>query len=134
MDRAFTVVLAEDDDELRTMLASLLRRDGHRVIEVSDGRRLLAGLSRGDFDDVELGDNVLVVTDARMPFIDGLAVMRALQQRGKKRRFILMTAFADPQVHVEAAHLGAITVFDKPFELDDLRWMVRHEAIRVGRH
>jgi CheY-like chemotaxis protein len=123
-----TVVLAEDDDGLRSILASLLRKDGHRVIEFADGGGLLAGVSRDRFDGKAIGDDVLLVTDARMPNRDGLSVVRALRAHGGGPQFILMTAFGDPEVHAQARELGALAVFDKPFDFDDLRRAVAQVA------
>jgi two-component system, response regulator, stage 0 sporulation protein F len=129
-----TIVLAEDDDDLRSILADLLRKDGYRVIEARDGGYLMAGLSCWCFDGLSIGQNVLLVTDARMPNADGLSVIRTLAAQGRTPRFILMTAFGEPQLHAEARQLGALAVFDKPFDFDDLRRTVRQVALRIALH
>jgi DNA-binding response OmpR family regulator len=129
-----TVVLAEDDENLRSMVAALLRKDGYRVFEVGDGGRLLTVMARGSYEDMALGDNVLLVTDARMPNKEGLSVVRALKDAGGRPRFMLMTAFGEPELHAEARRLGALAVFDKPFDFDDLRRAIRDVARRFALH
>jgi two-component system response regulator (stage 0 sporulation protein F) len=127
-----TVVLAEDDEDLRSILATLLRKEGYRVFEVADGAGLLAGMTRASFDGIAIGDNVLLVTDARMPYTDGLSVVRTLQAQRRSPRFMLMTAFGEPELHAEAKRMGALAVFDKPFDFGDFRRAVGQVARRFA--
>jgi DNA-binding response OmpR family regulator len=122
-----TVVLAEDDDELRALVATLLRKDGHFVIEARDGSDLMDDLARVYLTGIA-PDEPLVVTDLRLPIADSFSVIRALRAQGKCPRFILMTAFGDEDSHAEAARLGALAVLDKPFDFDELRSAVRRFA------
>jgi two-component system, response regulator, stage 0 sporulation protein F len=126
--RRLTILLAEDDEDMRSVLASVLRRDGHRVLEISDGRDLMSAMVSGWFADAQLEDDVLLVTDLRMPGADSLSVIKAARGQGRQPQFILMTAFGDLHVHAEAQRLGALAVFDKPFDFDDLRGTVRDLA------
>jgi two-component system response regulator (stage 0 sporulation protein F) len=130
--RCLTVLLAEDDDDLRAVLVGLLQRDGHRVLEIRDGGDLLAVMASARFEGDDLCEDVLVVTDLRMPVVDSLSVMKTLRAQGKQPRFILMTAFGDAELHTRARGLGALAVFDKPFDFDDLRAAVRQAAHRVA--
>lgn len=116
------VVLAEDDDEMRSLLASRLRKDGFEVLEAQDGAELEAlieaahearSLSSGSIVD-------LVISDARMPQQSGLDALQGLRKNDADTPFILITAFGDTHTHSEAFRLGANAVFDKPFEVDDL--------------
>jgi DNA-binding response OmpR family regulator len=116
-----TILLAEDDMALRSWLAELLRKEGHRVIEVRDGADLMADLSCAYLAGSEATDAPLLVTDLRLPVNDSLSIIRAMRGLGRRPHFILMTAFGDAETHAEAARLGAIAVLDKPFEFDDLR-------------
>jgi DNA-binding response OmpR family regulator len=115
----FRIVVAEDDDEMRHVVAEALRKDGHDVVEASDGRVLLAELlavgtclypSRVD----------LVVSDVRMPVTSGLQILSALREAQSSLPFVLMTAFGDDETRARAEALGAI-LFDKPFRMADLR-------------
>jgi two-component system, response regulator, stage 0 sporulation protein F len=120
-----TVLLAEDDANLRAMLAIVLRRDGHRVREFRNGGELREQLEAVFRPEQAAPENLLVISDLRMPEADGLTLMRAVCARGHRPPFILLTAFGSPEVHAAAKALGAIRVLDKPFDFDELRGVVR---------
>jgi len=118
------VILAEDDEELRSLLAGVLRRDGYDVVEASSGLELLELLAdllqrRGSVPCCEL-----VVTDIRMPGATGLQVLETLRHRDWATPLMVITAFGDEQAHAEARRLGVAAMFDKPFDLDDFRMAV----------
>ncbi len=118
------VFLAEDDRELRRMVAIALRRDGHFVLESVDGPALLSDL--GFVFHAEPPDTVpsLVISDIRMPGIDGLAIFRSVRQNAWCPPFVFLSAFVEPTVREEASQLGARAVFAKPFDLAELRALV----------
>ena len=119
------ILLAEDDAELRVLLASELRKDGYIVEEARTGYDLLELLGnltlRSEVCDV-------LITDIRMPGLTGLSIAEALRHGFAKGTtgtpIILITAFGDDATHAEAKRLGA-TIFDKPFDLDELRTCIR---------
>jgi DNA-binding response OmpR family regulator len=115
------VLLAEDDDQLREILASALRCDGYEVIEVSSGNELLRFFSATILRPERYPSPDVVVSDVRMPGPSGLDVLRGLRQFEWHNPVILITAFGDETTHREAAGLGASAVLDKPFDIDDLR-------------
>ncbi len=118
-----TVLIAEDDGDMRALLAVDLRTSGYDVVEVKNGRDLLRAIETG----VVAGDRVqpdLIVSDIRMPGSTGLEVLRALRTSDWAMPVILITAFGDPETHEEARRLGAATVLDKPFDLQTLRHAV----------
>jgi DNA-binding response OmpR family regulator len=114
------ILLAEDDPTMRELLAAVLLHEGYRVVEVTDGRALLAIL--GEDDDRRRFD--LVVTDDWMPGRRGIDVLARLHASRQGLRVILITAFADEILRAEAVALGACAVLDKPFDLDDFRAIV----------
>jgi CheY-like chemotaxis protein len=120
-----TILLAEDDADLRALIAWSLRRDGHEVVEVADGSTLIVELALFYLSGAGRGKDVLLVTDLRMPGMDPFTVLETLHQRGRQPPFILLTAFGSPEVHQQARDLGALAVFDKPFDIDELREVVR---------
>jgi len=113
------VVLAEDDLETRTLLASALRSDGLEVDEVADGSALQKLLGTGHHGSGR-GVPDLIVTDIRMPGLSGLEVLEELRRRDWATPVILITAYDDRDTQDEARRLGAAAVFRKPFELEDL--------------
>jgi DNA-binding NtrC family response regulator len=118
------VFLAEDDVEMRRMLADTLRRDGHLVLEQANGSALLSDLV-GIFESQgACGVSSVVVTDLRMPGGDGLSLLRAVAQHAWCPPVILITAYGDAKVHEEARRLGAAAILDKPFDLSELRLVI----------
>jgi DNA-binding response OmpR family regulator len=122
------VFLAEDDREMRQMIAVTLRRDGHFVLEAADGPSLLRDLGHVFWGEGSDSAASLIITDVRMPGRDGLAILRGLRHYRWCPPFIVVTAFGDPETHQEARRLGATAVFDKPFDLDRLRIEVENVA------
>jgi DNA-binding response OmpR family regulator len=121
------VLLAEDNRELRTLLADLLREDGHAVTEVRDGDELAALLASAPAPRTD----AVVVSDLLMPGRSGLSVLRSAHTFADGPRFIMMTGFGDEETCAEAKRLGALGVFDKCTELQDLREMVSSLARRA---
>jgi two-component system OmpR family response regulator len=115
------VLLAEDDLALRTLLSSLLRKDGHRVIAAADGDELVlahAGLPEG-----RTGRTV-VVSDLAMPNRGGLAACEEIRSHEAGVGVVLMGAFSEVDDEVRARALRAAMLV-KPFELSRLRALVR---------
>ena len=118
------LLLAEDDYELRELLACVLRADGHEVVEARDGNELWQLLSKQD----PAGPFALVVSDVRMPGLTAFDVLAKLQRAVAQTPVILITAFGDQTTHLRALRLGASRVFDKPFDCDELREAV-HDTL-----
>lgn len=120
------IAVAEDDEDMRTLVAEAFRRDGQRVIEFANGLQLLMRLAHG-YRRCEPHPHIdLIVSDVRMPTMTGLEILRGLREGRCTTPVILMTAFGDPGMRREAQSLGA-TLLDKPLAIDDLR----REAYRV---
>jgi CheY-like chemotaxis protein len=127
------VIVAEDDTEMRSLLATTLRGDGYEVIEVASGSELLAAIGDCpggvyDYDSVDL-----VISDIRMPGQSGLDVLCRLAWKQHEVPVILITAFGEEWVHELAERLGAVAVLDKPLDLDDLRRAVLQVLVERGR-
>ncbi|MEO7328890.1 MAG: response regulator [Minicystis sp.] len=117
------ILLAEDDMEMRSLIAAHLRDDGHHVIETQNGMQLIRAAYR--FEAAMLPFDLLI-TDIRMPGWNGLEALDHLRRAGMTLPVIVMTAFGDARLHAMAESLGAALVLDKPFDLDDLRTAVTH--------
>ena len=116
------VLLAEDDTEMRRLLVSTLLREHCEVIEARNGSQLWERLEQVVTHQQQALD--LIISDVRMPGRSGLDVLRVLRRTDRQTPVILITAFGDPETHAEAYQLGALAVFNKPFDLDDLRTLV----------
>jgi len=115
------VLLAEDDAEFRHLLATVLAEEGYEVVEAGDGLALLASIEDTLTVRRERPEAFLVVTDVRMPGLTGLDVLAILRCANRVTPVILITAFGDEATHAEGRELGAVAVFDKPFNVDALR-------------
>lgn len=122
------VVLAEDDVRMRQLLASLLRRAGFDVTEARDGAELLDWLGELHMRPIDGRPVDLVITDINMPTLSGLDVLTELRWDDWAIPVIIITAFGDERTHAECMRLGAAGVFNKPFDLDDLRKAALHLA------
>lgn len=117
MDQRPIIALAEDDPQLRTLLASALEMVGYRVLELETGEHLVAAVR----ELVEAGEPLkLIITDVRMPTLGGLDAARLLRDAGNATPLIFMTAFGDAWTRSRAAELGAV-LLDKPLSLGVLR-------------
>jgi len=122
------VLLAEDDDQMRMLVAAALRADGHHVVEARDGRALLDEIGSELLGERPGQLTDLIVSDIRMPGLTGLEVLAGIRQARWSTPVILITAFGDEATHVAARALGA-ACFDKPFDLDDLRTAVLNAVL-----
>jgi two-component system, NtrC family, response regulator HydG len=114
------VLIADDEAKLGALVAEALELDGHGVVRAGGGAEALERLREGAFD--------VVVTDLRMPQVDGLAVLNAARALPEPPEVVLMTAFATAESAVEAMKAGAADYVTKPFAMDELRLRVRRLA------
>jgi DNA-binding NtrC family response regulator len=120
--RRCRVLLADDDGPLRECLATALRLDGHEVIEARDGCELLDLLASSVMERGTPPD--LVISDLRMPGWTGIQVLAGLRSAEWSVPVIVITGFGDAKTCAQAERLGAKAVFNKPFDIDDLRTAV----------
>jgi CheY-like chemotaxis protein len=113
------ILVAEDDIEMRRLLAWQLRRSGFEVTECSDGYQLLDRVGN-PISASEEHDFDLIVSDIRMPGVTGLEVLEDMHNQEWFTPMILITAFGDSQIHAQASSLGAAAIFDKPFDIENL--------------
>lgn len=121
------ILLAEDDTELRELLALVLEHAGYQVVQCANGMQLLKQLEKPESFSV-------VISDLRMPRLSGLDVLDRLRSRSQRPPFICMTAFGDEQTHLRASHLGAVATIDKPFDLDEMIALVERVCLRNENH
>jgi CheY-like chemotaxis protein len=113
------VLVAEDDEEMRKLLAWSMSRKGYEVTECRDGTELMRKL--GLFDGQGGGSAFdVVVSDIRMPGATGLEALEAVRELEELPPVIFITAFADQDAYEQADRLGAAGVLAKPFDTDEL--------------
>ena len=118
------ILIAEDEEPLRALCARALATDGHDVLTAADGSAALEILTRerGRFD--------LLLTDIRMPIMDGIALALAAARDHPDMCIMLMTGFADQRERAHGLDALIHDVITKPFTLAMLRGAVS-EALTV---
>ncbi|HEX9402633.1 MAG TPA: sigma-54 dependent transcriptional regulator [Anaeromyxobacter sp.] len=114
------VLVVDDEPKLAKVVAQMLELDGHDVARAGSGREALALLATRAFD--------VVVTDLRMPEVDGLAVLAAARATEAAPEVVLMTAYGTAESAVAAMKAGAADYVTKPFSMDELRLRVARLA------
>ena len=123
--RVKRVLIAEDDPDMRRLLADALRSDGYEVVEARDGVDGFGFIEPWVFWDAHEDRFDLIISDVRMPGWTGIDILRIARARRLPAAVILITAFGAAELHAEARRLGAAAVFDKPFDIDALRATAR---------
>ena len=106
------VLVVDDEENLRLMLRTLLRKGGYEVEVAASGQEALARLEQGGID--------FVLTDLRMPRMGGLELLREAQGRGVGATFVVMSAYGSLDLAVDAMKAGAYDYISKPFKPDEI--------------
>jgi CheY-like chemotaxis protein len=115
-----TILVIEDYTDSRTLLSSLLRAKGYKVVEARDGKEGLLQANRVTPD--------LILMDLAMPEMDGVEATRRLRQRNTLSRtpIFAISAYATADVKDDAIEAGCAEVFAKPLDIESL--LVRIKA------
>jgi two-component system response regulator (stage 0 sporulation protein F) len=112
------VLVAENDDDARSLVVSAVRELGFAVVEARDGQELL---EHADQLRATQQPIALVLSDIGMPRCDGIEAARSLLSDAPQLRVVLMTAFGDAATLKRAKLVGAKHVLRKPFSLSSLQ-------------
>ncbi|HYF57047.1 MAG TPA: response regulator [Salinarimonas sp.] len=113
------ILLVDDEEPVRGFLRRALEMDGHAVVTAEDGGEGLERLQE------EAGAFDLLITDIRMPIMDGIALALAAKRDFPDLVILLMTGFADQRERARGLDAIVADVLTKPFSLGDLRAKVR---------
>lgn len=112
-----TILIVDDNVELAENLAEIVEDTGVRVLLADNGRRALEQLSQEPVD--------LIITDMRMPEMDGLTLIEHLKQVGSRVPVVVMSAYSEEHVIANAHAAGALSVLSKPVDIDELLGLVK---------
>lgn len=107
-----TILLLEDNEEFRTILAENLEDEGHEVLQAESGRQAIELGAKKRFD--------LVITDVRMAGMDGIDALAGLRRFHPQLRSIVITGYANDEAPPRAIQHGACDYLYKPFKLSEL--------------
>jgi two-component system response regulator PilR (NtrC family) len=124
-DSGARILVVDDEAGMRDFLSILLQREGHRVVAAANGKEALRLAREGRFD--------LVISDIRMPQLDGVGLLEGLREADHEMPVILITAFASASSTIEAMKQGAFDYITKPFKVEEIKGVVTRalEAQRV---
>ena len=110
------ILIADDNHGQRDVLVEALAAAGHEVDGVADGKTALGRVTERTYD--------LLITDLKMPGLDGIELLRAVRERGSQTGVILMTAHGTTEMAVDAMRIGALDWVEKPFPLSAMETRV----------
>ncbi|MEP7149488.1 MAG: sigma-54 dependent transcriptional regulator [Acidobacteriota bacterium] len=111
------ILIVDDEQSYRQLLSLVFEGDGHSIRTASNGREALALLQQGPAD--------VVISDVRMPDMDGIEMLSAVRETQPDLGVVLMTAFASVETAREAFKLGADDFIQKPFDVEELKLIVK---------
>lgn len=106
------ILIVDDDEEMRVLLQKVLVRQGYQVVAAGSGEEALQRMAAQPCD--------LVLTDIRMPGMDGMALLGQVHRVAPEATVIMMTAFGTVHSAVEAMKQGAYHYISKPFKMDEV--------------
>ena len=111
------ILIVDDEQSYRQLLSLVFDGDGHTMRTATNGREALKSLEEEPAD--------LIISDVKMPDMDGIEMLRAVRETLPDLGVILMTAFASVETAREAFKLGADDFIQKPFDVEELKLIVR---------
>jgi len=112
------ILIVDDDPDILIVIRRLLETDGHEGVTAENGMRALELVKLDTFD--------LIISDLRMPSMDGIALLREIKALKPSLPVILVTAYASIETASESVKLGASAYLFKPFKVKELLDAVKH--------
>ncbi len=122
MENLQTLLIVEDEEAIRDILKEELN-DLVQIVEAGDGEEAIDIISNHKID--------VILSDLKMPKVQGLELLETLRERFWNKPFIILTGCGEKQAVIKALELGAFSFLEKPFELELVRKTVS-EALRVS--
>jgi CheY-like chemotaxis protein len=120
------ILIADDEESMRMLVARAIGMDRHSVVTAQDGAEALEILARED------GAFDLLLSDIQMPVMDGIALALAVARDFPRTTILLMTGFADQRERASNLNAIAHDVITKPFSVADIRAAVA-DALKAGK-
>jgi len=113
-----SILVVDDDRGMREFLEIMLTREGYKVATAGDGVKALGQCQKESFD--------LVITDLKMPKMDGIGFLRQIKDISPETMVILITAYASGETALTAMKEGAYDYIEKDFKIEDLKKVIRN--------
>lgn len=113
------ILIVDDQFGIRLLLQEVLSKEGYETFDAPNGAIALEIAQKESPD--------LVLLDMKIPGMDGLEILRNLRKMEIKTKVLMMTAYGELNLIQEAMELGALAHFTKPFDIDELRQVVKSQ-------
>ncbi|NGY87598.1 response regulator [Bacillus megaterium] len=111
------ILIVDDQYGIRILLTEVLQKEGYTTFQAANGFQAI------DITKEQAPD--LVLLDMKIPGMDGIEILKRLKRHDETIKVIIMTAYGELDMIQEAKDLGALTHFAKPFDIDEIRKVVR---------
>ncbi|MHB8809234.1 MAG: sigma-54-dependent transcriptional regulator, partial [Desulfobulbaceae bacterium] len=116
------ILIVDDEPSMREFLRILLEKDGHAVHTAATGTAAIDLVTSHDFD--------LIISDIRMPGMNGLELLAETKKRRPELPVIMITAYASPDDAVKAMKEGAFDYITKPFKVEEIKRVIKSATAR----
>lgn len=111
------ILVVDDEESMRFLLSQVMKREGYDVATASDGEKALQHVRENNFD--------LVIMDVKMPAMDGMQALKEMRRMRPNLVVVMITAHGNTDLAIQAMREGAYDYFNKPFELEEMKVVVR---------
>lgn len=111
------VLIVDDEETLRFTLSEVMNKEGYTAVTAADGEEALQKATGTLFD--------LIILDIKMPKMDGMETLPRIKEIDPDATVIMITAFGSKELALQAIHIGAYDYFTKPFDIEEMRVVVR---------
>jgi two-component system response regulator PilR (NtrC family) len=119
------ILVVDDEEAMREFLRIFLEKEGYEVLTARDG---VTGLALATSQPVDL-----VISDIKMPHLDGVGLLTGVRQQGLETPVIMITAYASSESAIQAMKQGAYDYITKPFKVEEIRLMIQRALEEAGR-
>lgn len=113
MAKAPSILVVDDDPEMRALLLDVLRNEGYEVAEAKDGTEAVLAIRAREYD--------VILMDKNMPGPSGLDLIPGFRRVCPRSQIIMMTAYGDVPSFMEAVEKGAVEYLFKPFRMEEMK-------------
>lgn len=111
------IIVVDDEPGMREFLEIMLEKEGYSVETTADGRKAVEKIESRPFD--------LAIVDIQMPVMNGIEVLKRINEKKTDTTAIMITAFASHETAIEAMKLGAYDYITKPFKIDEIKLVIK---------
>lgn len=111
------IIVVDDEPGMREFLEIMLHKDGYAIDTAADGAEAIDKIEENLFD--------LAIVDIQMPVLNGIEVLKKINEKSPDTTVIMITAYASHETAIEAMKLGAYDYITKPFKIDEIKLVIK---------